>query len=310
MRAARSGYTLLEVLLAMTIAVLVLAAVYSFVGYQLRYAQAGREIIERVTLARALCNRLSTDITGALAQNDPARYRRSTDTTGGTPDSTTTAATAGTTASATATGTSGTGSTGTAATGSSSTGTSSTAGSTDDTSSSGGTSSDTPVDMPLGVVGSATELNLFVSRVPIEVFGSADGGGQLTCDQRRISYWLGGEGLGLCRLEARLITGEEATTADLPTGDVSSYVLAPEVQSVEFSYYDGSSWTDSWDSTAPGPDGTTPLGSPRAIAIKLGVASAGRPGDELKYYRHVVAIPTANGAAQSTPPTPEAGTSP
>lgn len=311
MRAARSGYTLLEVLLAMSMAVLVLAAVYSFVGYQLRQAQAGREIIERVTLARALCNRFSADIHGALAQNDPARFRRNSGDAAATADASQQTGGASTGGASTG-GTSGTtGSSGTTST-SGTAGASSATGSATDTSSSSGSgaSGESQVDMPLGVVGSSTELHLFVSRVPLEVYGSGDQGGLLTCDQRRISYWLGGEGAGLCRLEARLITGEEATTPDLPSGDVAAYVLAPEVQSLEFSYFDGSSWADSWDSTAPGADGTTPIGSPRAIAVRVGVASNGRTGsDELKYYRHVVAVPTANGTPQTTP-TPEAGTSP
>ena len=51
-RRRRPGYTLLEILLALTIAVMLLAAVYTFVGYQLKQAQAGRELIEQTTLVQ------------------------------------------------------------------------------------------------------------------------------------------------------------------------------------------------------------------------------------------------------------------
>lgn len=311
MRASRAGYTLLEILLALAIAVLVMGAVYSVIGYQLRHAQAGREIIERVTLARSLSNRLSTDISAALAQCDPARFRNAgTSETGGGGE-------AAGPSSAAAGGASGTSPSGTSASGTSGAGASSTGSATppdassesDATTEAGGL--EMPIDLPLGVVGSSSELHLFISRVPLEIYGDgAEQGGQLTSDLRRVSYWLGGEDAGLCRLEARLITSEDGTNPDLPTGDVSSYVLAPEVRSIEFSYFDGTDWADSWDSTAPGPDGTTPLGSPRAVAIRIGVV--GRPGaeEELRYSRHVVALPTAGGTPQSATTPMEGGTSP
>jgi len=48
-----------------------------------------------------------------------------------------------------------------------------------------------------------------------------------------------------------------------------------------------------------GPDGLTPIGSPRAIAIQIEIASPGPGGrEQIRSYRHVVAIPTANGSTQ------------
>jgi hypothetical protein len=73
------------------------------------------------------------------------------------------------------------------------------------------------------------------------------------------------------------------------------------VRSLSFEYFDGTNWQDSWDSTTPGADGITPVGSPRAVAVTVGVALPGANGN-VKIYRHVIAIQSANGTtAQQTP---------
>jgi hypothetical protein len=73
---------------------------------------------------------------------------------------------------------------------------------------------------------------------------------------------------------------------------------------LEFQYFDGTNWTESWDSTQLGGDGMTPLGSPRAIAVKIGirVATGKNKNGELKYFRQVFAISSANGSTQMQPP--------
>jgi hypothetical protein len=162
-----------------------------------------------------------------------------------------------------------------------------------------------PLPEMLGIVGDESTLNLFVTKVPGEVFpGHSGQAGLITSDRRRISYWLGGDG-GLCRLEAKLITSQEAINPDLPS-DEANYRIAPEVKSLEFSYFDGTDWLDEWDSTAPGPtgDGVTPIGPPRAISIKIGFlpppSADGTQETELKYLRHVIVIPTGGGPVQPT----------
>ena len=137
----------------------------------------------------------------------------------------------------------------------------------------------------------------------------------MTSDLRRISYWMGGDNdkSGLCRREVRLITSDDAS-ADLPTGDVDQYLYAGEVKSVEFGYFDGTAWQVEWNSLTLGPDQATPQGSPRAISIKIGFlplgATKASEGNEpkLKYYRHVIQIPTANGTPLNR--NPEGGTTP
>jgi hypothetical protein len=84
-------------------------------------------------------------------------------------------------------------------------------------------------------------------------------------------------------------------------------MLAPEVKSLQFRYFDGTNWADTWDSTVIGDDTITPIGSPRAIEVRIGVLPpGGKDGDELKYFRQVILITTANAATQSgnTPLTP------
>jgi hypothetical protein len=151
----------------------------------------------------------------------------------------------------------------------------------------------------LGVIGDDKSLNIFVSKLPTEAWGANPGDqGATVSDLRRICYWMSTEGKGgLCRFECNVVTSSDALSTDPPSGDIGKYLLAPEVQSVEFSYFDGTNWNDSWDSTLLGQDGITPQGSPRAIAIKIGMVPINGKKGELKTYRHVIAITTANGMA-------------
>src|SRR5262245_39318806 len=77
LRRARAGYTLLEVILALVIAVMLFSALYVIVQYQLNHAQAGREVIEQATLARSVLNKMGNDIQASMNLCDAARFRRS-----------------------------------------------------------------------------------------------------------------------------------------------------------------------------------------------------------------------------------------
>jgi hypothetical protein len=271
----------LEVLLASAIGVLLMGALYVAVDVQLRHAQAGRDVIEQSNLARNLVNRIAGDIRLSVGPTIPAPSKSS-----------------GGSASSPAAGGTGTGSPGASPAISSS---------SPATSPSSGTGA---VQFNLGVQGDANRLILSISRVPRELnfIPDADNGGQpAVSDLRRISYWLAGSSdapRGLAWQEVKVVTSDDAMAAvppDVP--DDSFQIIAEEVKSLTFSYFDGTSWQDSWDGTAPGADGSTPLGPPLAVAITIGIATPGSgnrsPNDQpLKTYRHVVAIPTANGATQ------------
>jgi prepilin-type N-terminal cleavage/methylation domain-containing protein len=256
--AHRPAFTLLEVMLAMAIGVFLLAALYVAVDVQLRHAQIGREIVEQSTLARALLTRMGNDISPSVAPALPANTATSSSSSsssGGTTSSTT----------------SSTGSTGTTGTGTSSS----------STTSSPATSVNGAIQFNLGVQGDTSRLILSISRVPRELNFTPDtttnpDSQPGVCDLRRITYWLAGGGgtpLGLARQELKLVTSDDANDVPPDVPDEASYVIADEVKSLTFSYFDGNAWQDSWDGTMPGADGMTPMGPPLAIAITVGISS-------------------------------------
>jgi hypothetical protein len=187
--------------------------------------------------------------------------------------------------------------------------------------------------LPYGVEGDSQTLTLFISKVPRDVLftntatnSNAMSNGQnytgtnnavvntpglppTAADLRRVSYWLvGGDGdsaQGLARMEVPLTTSDDAFLVLPPNVDnESSYIFAPEVKSLSFSYWDGLEWNDTWDSTQLGTDGITPIGSPLAIAVTISVARGDMPDAPTKEFRHVLVFPPANGSTQQpTPPT-------
>ncbi|MBX7102479.1 MAG: prepilin-type N-terminal cleavage/methylation domain-containing protein [Gemmataceae bacterium] len=261
---ARPGYTLLEVLLALGIATLLLAGLYVSMDVQLRLAQAGRDKIDDAAVARALINRITQDVAGALT---PIR------------------------ASETATGGGGSGSTTTTTT--------STTTSTTDTETATNLNAVTPLNG--GVIGDGGRLILYVSRPPGAHRGASDAdatpnGGP---DLRRIVWWLADDG-GLARQEiARVTADDEGSRLPPDVDNVEAFLLAAEVASLQFQFFDGAAWVDTWDGTAAGDDGATPVGPPRAVKVILGIRSAANR-DVIKNYQHVVAIQSANAQPMSS----------
>lgn len=277
----RQAFTLLEVLLASAIALLLMGALYVAVDIQLKQAQAGREVIEEITLTRALLARISADVSATVGplQSSPS-----------------TGATAG------------------ATTGTTTTGTTSTTGTTDPTTASTTgtttTTSTTSAIVNIGVQGDGGRLVLFLSRVPRELNVTPEQAANevlpLVSDLRRVTYWLVGNetsAVGLARQEYKIVTSDEAINGGLPDGSEDlNFVIAEEVKSLGFQYFDGTTWTDTWDGSLPGTDGVTPMGPPVAIAVTLGIYSPGmatpNSGETpMKMYRRVIPIPTANGTA-------------
>jgi hypothetical protein len=125
----------------------------------------------------------------------------------------------------------------------------------------------------------------------------------------RISYWLVSGG-GLAREDIPWVTADQANLNNsppaVPDPSMGSVMLAAEVRNLQFSYFDGTQWNDSWDGTQLGSDGVTPIGYPLAIAVTMDIAPLGKGEDEeapVTTYRHVVPIMTANGATAVTPST-------
>jgi len=161
----------------------------------------------------------------------------------------------------------------------------------------------------LGVQGDSTTLTLYVSRFGKATTNPVDTTDDtveqpLRSDGRRIYYWYneGGSQSGLYRQEIKVVTSQQAldTTTTPSVGDDGVQLIAGEVKSLTFQYFDGTTWQDTWDGTQVGQDGLTPMGPPLAIAITVQVAPSGKGADAnnqdaWKTIRHVVAIQTANG---------------
>jgi hypothetical protein len=164
------------------------------------------------------------------------------------------------------------------------------------------------VNWVFGIQGDSSNLNLFVSKLPRELMslsvltnGTEDDGSPITPvgDLRRVSYWMADSSNGLARQEVKVETAQDiAALAPNVTDDGTGTIkYTPEVRNITFSYFDGTNWNDTWDSTTLGADGITPIGPPRAVAIQIDIVQPAANGQErVKSYRHVVFIPTANGS--------------
>lgn len=271
----RRAFTLLEMLLATAIAVLLFGALYVAMEAHLRHVDAGREIVEESVLARSLLARIANDISVSLPPLPPPKASSSGGSAAGGTNATTTSGAAPTGGMAA----------------SNSTG---------------------AVQFNLGVQGDTERLVLFITRLPRELneptVGDAGANPIVASDLRRVTYWLAGGSsspLGLGRQETRLATADEPLPPD--GVDEAALIIAEEVKSLQFRYFDGSAWQDYWDGSAVGADGKTPIGPPLAIEVRIGVAPAPRPGqpgwseETLRFHRHVVAIPTAQSSANIEP---------
>lgn len=256
----RSGFTLLEVVLATSIAVLLMSGFYLAIQMNLDLMQSGRDAVDEGSLVRGLLHQLEADLAPALAPIAPPPSSPSA-----TPDANGAAATpmSTTTASPTAA-------------------------------------------FSIGVKGEGTLLSVYVtqlSRATIAPESTADDGTTSpVSDIRRITYYLDGE-RGLVRQEARLVTADNPEDPAASEVESASAILAEEVTNLEFRYFDGTSWVESWDGAALGEDGKTPLGPPRAVEVTVSIRPPGN-GDA-KSYRHVIAFHAAPGApaAATTPST-------
>lgn len=275
-RRARAGFTLLEVMLASTIAILLMAGLYVAMDTQLRLMRAGRDRVEQAALTRNLMQRVRLDLGACL-----------------TPPAAAASGDSSSTASSAATGGTGAG----AAAGT-------------ETADSATPTAGADAPFAVGLVGDSTYVTVFASRL------TSSDDAFLGADVRRLSYWLSSApGGGLCRQEERWLTSDGLRNNFVPDyGTEADRVIAPEVTAVAFEYFDGSAWTDTWDGSALGADGATPVGPPRAVGVTLTLTFPGLPASAdgspgTKTVREVIALPTAGGsAAPATGATTTGGT--
>ncbi len=251
-RTRRSGYTLLEVLLASAIAALLMAALYVGMDVQLRTVQAGREKVNETAVVRNLfVTRITADMVGVLTPVKPTVTV---------------------------------------------------------TSSTGDVTTDPVTPFNGGIQGDNQTLTIWASRLPILPTGvdavSAETQQMYTSDEHRISYWLADGGLARQDLD-RVSASVDDPDAQLPPNvpDESKYILAREVTDLNFRYFDGENWQDSWDGTVIGADGITPIGPPRAVEVTLSIRKPGAdPNDDsaIKQFRQVIPINAGNAMSVST----------
>lgn len=293
------GFTLTEVLVALTLSLVIMAAVYSALSLHWRFTSAGRVDQERMQLVRAIATRIERDLRSVVYVAPPVVASDAASAAGLTSGSgSTTTGTSGSTGGSTGSGaSSASGGTSGATSGSSGSSSSSSTGS-----SSTSTSSEEAAGGP-GLYGSATQLLIHANRPSGDLNYSALDE-TLTAESRMsdtlsIAWFLAGgdgalaslvNGPGLARMEGDRMTMELADTS----GDVSSMaarakIVAPEVTSLEFRYFDGVEWTSEWDSSVM-------QGLPFAVEVTFTVSHAGygkqAPAVETK-QRVVVALAPA-----------------
>jgi prepilin-type N-terminal cleavage/methylation domain-containing protein len=268
----RSGFTLLEVLLASVLAVVLMAALYVALDVQLRLAADGRDAIEQATLVRAIMHRVEVDFGGTIGPVAPP---------------------VGTTGSSAASG-GGAGATGAAATGTDTA-------ATGDAVTEAVTQTDT-IPFQAGVIGSSDRVTLYVARVAgLDKNQDASGDVPTAADFRRVTYWLTDK--GLARQELSWVTSEQVQTTTDPVmedgKEEANYVIAEEVTKLQVEYWDGSAWTDTWDGRTLNADGKTLKGPPMAIRVRFWLRVPGPERGETieKEYRHTIAIRSGPGPA-------------
>ncbi len=299
---ARSGFTLLELLLAVTIAVFLLAGLYMAMNMTLQQTQVSRNAVESEDLSRGIFNKLTVDLSGTLGPLPPKSGGNSA-ASGGTTAPATTAPS--TTTPATDPAASSTPATGAAPPPPATTPTDATTDATTPGATDNATAVAADYSFQGGVVGQEKQIVVYTGRVP-EAFGRfANPREQTRSDQRQVIYWLGPGG-GLFRQERPWVTADGVRNSIEPDPDAPDAILvAEEVIDLYFEYSDGSSWVVDWDGTVPGPDGVTPLGPPRAIRVTL-VLKIPVGKNEFSEKRMSQVIPIRSAPGTYTPPLVEA----
>ena len=129
----------------------------------------------------------------------------------------------------------------------------------------------TAIPFAAGVIGEpgdgeSGKLTLYVCKVA-GLNPNLDG--VTPADVRRVTYWMTDK--GLARQEVPWVTSERlqvSTDLYLEDGrEPDSFVIAEEVTKVQFAYWDGSTWADTWDGRRDRRGGLK--GPPMAIRVSL-----------------------------------------
>lgn len=240
------GFTLLEVILAIGLTSLLLAAIYSALDLYWKYTTIGHEQVERAQIARAVFQKLTQDLHSVTYQQQVAAEEES----------------------------------------------------------SGSSSEEEAVEIQvtnpddaytagnIGVFGDSQSLVMHTSRPgrPAMLISQNGADSNTQSDLLSVSWFLavsGSPGLqgaagdrfrdmyqsaggtqGLARLEGdRLAMSKADESADLEQLAEQCQLLAPEIGSLQFQYFDGSDWLEVWDSVEYGT-------VPQAVKVTIGFRDA------------------------------------
>lgn len=315
---SRRGFTLLEIVLALGLSSLLLAALYTALQMHWSSSALGHVEMERSQVARMLFLRIETDLRSVVFRDSAL-----TSSTEGGSSSSSTSTSGGSTSSSGSSTSGNSSSTGSTSSGSSgSAGSSSTGASTGSTSSSSTTTTtENYSTQKTGLFGDAQTLVVHCSlpsqATNLSAASASNTNGAVTgyvrSDMQSVAYFLAGSGstlaqqlsgsatsaLGQSSGLARLQGDRMAMQAADESGDLSPMasgvkLIAPEVASISFEYFDGVSWTTTWDSA-------TSNSIPNAVRITIEfqppVTTGGwysRPvSASTDRFQHTVALPLA-----------------
>jgi prepilin-type N-terminal cleavage/methylation domain-containing protein len=320
------GFTLLEVILALALSLIVIAAVGVSVHLYLRLFDSGRTDVEEAQLARAVLRRMADDIRGAVAHN-AVDASQLVPQTSGTSSSSSSAGGANTSGGA------GSSTTGGATTDVADSGNTADTGEMSESSDSATAAIDDSTDLSStgpqtvpGLYGNSTQLQIDVSRLPrldqyvlanqqntVDTMAGADTAAMdHISDVKNVAYYVMGStsslglgagtgmqtGFGLVRRDmdraSALYASQSMEAGNL---DSASEVVAPEIEAVQFAYFDGQNqiWLNSWDSSQYG-------GLPLAVQITIAITRPPRRGGEVPLpgvYSVLVNIPSASIAGST-----------
>ncbi len=271
----RRAFTLLEILLALGLTVLLVGAICSAIELYAKYSTAGRDETERSQLARALLRKIEIDIR-SIVFHDPQQDEANAETTAenGENDE------------------------------------------EDETTIEVIDPAEAYTGTSVGLFGDTQTLVLHISVPSRDLNYSSllegENVRERTSDLQSVAYFLavsGASGLqgtvgnlavggnasaaadsgtqGLARLEGDRLAMELADEqADLDSLAANTTILAEEVDFLQFRYFDGLDWLETWDSTAAGQ-------LPQAVEIVIGLRSAEDADVETSthQYRLVVSLP-------------------
>ena len=316
----QSGFTLLELLIAIGLTSILMVSLFAAMDIYFKLQLDSHEEITRQQIARTLLRQMTRDIQSVVFVRkqtvDDDVKPSATAANGGT------GSTGGTSTSGTGNSSAGTSGSG----GSGGFGGTSEAGSTGSASSSVATSSesdttDAMLTYTSGLVGSATDLLLYISR-PDRTLSYVDAQSLTSTSERTgdlmiVRYFVASTGAGgLSATIAKRFAGTEngpiglvRITGDLygmstavQTGEEETFTAvdkidAREVSQITFSYFDGTNWQETWDSAT---QNSLPVAVEIVLTLRSATASAEDSTDETDPYalgetqhRMVVALPLA-----------------